>query len=339
MQTRNTSRRMLRSDTAPERQALDGNRNSVENQRIDRLERNLEEVRDDVRAIAGNMNTTIVNMNSNLSGEITDLKQMMAGLVQSVSNLVTGLAQVQTVAEAAQRASNEARQRAAHDDLLCQELNQCVHKNALVCCEFMEPNFQDKLRNKLLTIKQTGGYSGYVGKFRELNRIVQVDSMTAMNLFLNGLSDLSMKREILRKKPRDLNTAIQEGFLEWDLKAKPATTSNSAPDHRNQSQGKGKDATGGSQTKKPPGSATPAAHKTGIRNQISNRSGQTATKCPNCKRGYHKEEDCWFKYPEKRPKSQSDTRSLNKKIFALLERMVVSNDGNSQQDDDSQASN
>ncbi|RLN94331.1 hypothetical protein BBJ28_00013041 [Nothophytophthora sp. Chile5] len=194
MQTRNTSRRMLRSDTALERQALDGNSNSVENQRIDRLERYLEEVRDDVRAIAGNMNTTIVNMNSNLSGEITDLKQMMAGLAQSVSSLVTGLAQVKTVAEANQRASNEARRRAAHDELLCQELNQCVHKNALVwyerymtdeitsklwsalklelSCEFMEPNFQDKLRNKLLTIKQTGGYSGYVGKFREMNCIV-----------------------------------------------------------------------------------------------------------------------------------------------------------------------
>ncbi|EGZ29302.1 hypothetical protein PHYSODRAFT_464001, partial [Phytophthora sojae] len=74
------------------------------------------------------------------------------------------------------------------------------------------------IRNRLLTLKQTGGYTGYVGKFRELNRIAQVDSLTAMNLFLNGLSDVTMKREILRKKPRDLNAAIREGFLEWELK-------------------------------------------------------------------------------------------------------------------------
>ncbi|KAK1943270.1 hypothetical protein P3T76_004666 [Phytophthora citrophthora] len=79
--------------------------------------------------------------------------------------------------------------------------------------EFMEPNFMEKSRNRLLTINQTGGYTGYVGNFRELNRIVQVDSLTAMNVFLNGLSDVNMKREILRKKPVDLNSAIQEGFL------------------------------------------------------------------------------------------------------------------------------
>ncbi|RLN43674.1 hypothetical protein BBJ28_00003994 [Nothophytophthora sp. Chile5] len=51
-------------------------------------------------------------------------------------------------------------------------------------CEFMKPNFRDKLRNKLLTIKQTSEYAGYVGKFRKSNCIVQVDSMTAMKLSL-----------------------------------------------------------------------------------------------------------------------------------------------------------
>ncbi|OWY90985.1 hypothetical protein PHMEG_00040623, partial [Phytophthora megakarya] len=71
----------------------------------------------------------------------------------------------------------------------------------------------------LLTIKQTGGYIGYVGKFREPNRIVQIDDRTAINLFLNGLSDMEMKREILRKKTNDLNSAI-EGFLEWELREK-----------------------------------------------------------------------------------------------------------------------
>lgn len=31
-------------------------------------------------------------------------------------------------------------------------------------------------------------------------------------------------------------------------------------------------------------------------------------------------EDCWFKHPEKRPDTNNN---LNKKIFAMLERMVV----------------
>ncbi|OWY94703.1 hypothetical protein PHMEG_00035493 [Phytophthora megakarya] len=125
-----------------------------------------------------------------------------------------------------------------HDEFL----STCVQKNALVwyerymtdeattklwsamklemLVEFMEPNFEEKIRNRLLTIKPTGGYISYVGKFKELNRIVQIDDCTAMNLFLNGLSDMEMKREILRKKPNDLNSAIQEGFLECELREK-----------------------------------------------------------------------------------------------------------------------
>ncbi|EGZ22242.1 hypothetical protein PHYSODRAFT_493870 [Phytophthora sojae] len=77
------------------------------------------------------------------------------------------------------------------------------------------------MRNRLLTIRQTGGYSGYVGKFRELYRILRVDQLTAMNLFVNGLSDMQMKREIQRRQPRDLNDAIQIGFLEWEIREKP----------------------------------------------------------------------------------------------------------------------
>ncbi|OWZ10876.1 LOW QUALITY PROTEIN: hypothetical protein PHMEG_00016188 [Phytophthora megakarya] len=117
-----------------------------------------------------------------------------------------------------------------HDEFLYLELNQCVQKNALVwyerymtdeattklwsamklemLVEFMEPNFEEKVRNRLLTIKQTGGYIGYVVKFRELNGIVQIDDGTAMNLFLKGLSDMERKREILREKPNDLKSAI-----------------------------------------------------------------------------------------------------------------------------------
>ncbi|OWZ18008.1 hypothetical protein PHMEG_0007967 [Phytophthora megakarya] len=78
--------------------------------------------------------------------------------------------------------------------------------------EFMEPTFEEKIRNRLLTIKQTGGYIGYVGKFKELNRVVRTDDHTAMS----GLSDI----EIKRKKPNDLNSANQEEFRGRELHEK-----------------------------------------------------------------------------------------------------------------------
>ncbi|ETP37576.1 hypothetical protein F442_14616 [Phytophthora nicotianae P10297] len=103
MQPRNITRRVLRSDTAPERQHLDGIRISAENRRIDRLEASLEEVRDEIRAISSNVNATVNIMGASISAEIADIKQSVAGLVQSTANLVAGLTQVQQVAHEAER--------------------------------------------------------------------------------------------------------------------------------------------------------------------------------------------------------------------------------------------
>lgn len=424
MDTRNTTRRVLRSDTAPVRQQLDGNRNTADNRRMDRLERQLDETRDEIQALSRNINATVNNMGTTISAEIADMKQSIAGLVQSTTNLVTGLGQVQQTAQTAARlaaqvtaaqpapaaqaaqanpaatgsgleappapahASNNQAVHAAtppgepklrkmdtkppvfhgeingiklksfifqfeqyfkqkgynltaHDDRLCDELNQCVQHHGLVWyerymsdttttktwsaaklamqVEFMEPNFKDKIRNQLLTIKQTGSYAGYVGKFRELNCIAQIDAFTAMDVFLNGLSDVNMKREILRKKPANLDKAIEEGYLEWELKDKisPAKPSNAA---------KGKGKSGGEGNASPPATSQQnAARKTG---EGGKRSTRVATKCPFCKRGYHKEEDCWVKFPDKRPTSSTpnNSRGMNQKIFALLERLVVQDD-------------
>ena len=166
----------------------------------------------------------------------------------------------------------------------------------------------------MLTIKQTGGYTGYVGKFRELNRIVQVDPLTAMNLFLNGLSDVTMKREILRKKPRDLNTAIQEGFLEWELKEK--TTTNKSNDSKQKSKGGG-----GKFSPTPPVSqAPPAVRRSGNGGRGGNTPPKSDKNCGYCGRGPHRVEDCWFKHPEKRPNNKNSNMN---KIFAMLEHMAM----------------
>jgi hypothetical protein len=421
---RNTSRRLLWSDTAPVRQQLDGNLRSAENQRIDQLESRLDETHDDLRAFSSNINATINNLSAGIREDITALNATVANLVQGMTNLSEGLNQVQQVAREAQRSAQAAyqtrgsAQRSAptqqafemppaarfgvtgpqqtpamghvgaanvagggvgasraptlrkmdvkppifvgeidgvklnsfvfqfesyfrqkgyallqHDDLLALELNQCVQKNALVwyerfmtdessvklwsamkvdlSIEFMEPNFQEKIRSRLLSLKQTGGYTGYVGKFRELNRIVQVDPLTSMNLFLNGLSDVNMKREIQRKKPRDLNEAIQEGFLEWELKEK----SHISQPHENRPRGK----RGGesSRTHQQANSTPPAARRSGNGGRGGGNTAKNDKNCGFCGRGPHLVEDCWFKHPEKRPSN------LNKKIFAMLERMAV----------------
>ncbi|GMG14582.1 unnamed protein product [Phytophthora fragariaefolia] len=407
---------MRRSDTAPVRQQLDGNRRSAEHQRIDRLETRLDQTHDDLRAFSTNMNATINNMSTGLRADIAALNDTEANLVQGTSNLTQGLTQVRQVALDAQRLAQAASQtpRGAqsaqsmarttpplaqsagagnvaagvtsrgfgggqeqhlckivvkppifvgeidgiklnsfvfqfesyfrqkgydlvlNDDKLADELNQCVQKNALVwyegymtdetsdkrwsamklamSVEFMEPNFQEKIRNRLLTLKQTGGYTGYVGKFRELNRIAQVDSLTAMNLFLNGLSDVTMKREILRKKPRDLNAAIQEGFLEWELKEKTTSYKPS------EAKPKGKRGGGNYSPAQSTDSAPPAARRSGNGARASNNTAKADKNCSFCGRGPHRVEDCWFKHPEKRPDTNNN---LNKKIFAMLERMVV----------------
>ncbi|OWY99851.1 hypothetical protein PHMEG_00029075 [Phytophthora megakarya] len=76
----------------------------------------------------------------------------------------------------------------------------------------------NKLWSAIKLEMSAGGYIGYVANFRKLNRIVQVDSLTAMNLFLNGISDSIMKQKFLRKRPSDLNAAIQKDFWSGSLK-------------------------------------------------------------------------------------------------------------------------
>ncbi|POM77286.1 Hypothetical protein PHPALM_5353 [Phytophthora palmivora] len=121
-----------------------------------------------------------------------------------------------------------------HDHLLLNELNQCVRKNALIWYvrfmtddtttklwsimksemnrEFREPNFQIKVRNKLLKMKQTGAYHGYVNKFRVLQRIVGLDELQLI---------AQMRIAIQRKQPMTLTAAVKEGFLEWELQDNP----------------------------------------------------------------------------------------------------------------------
>ncbi|KUF86833.1 hypothetical protein AM588_10002362 [Phytophthora nicotianae] len=190
--------------------------------------------------------------------------------------------------------------------------------NAAMKVEFMEQNFTDRIRNRLLTIKQTSGYTGYVGKFRELNRVAQVDVLTAMDVFLNGLSDVNMKREIIRKKPANLDVAIQEGFVEWNLKEKTNSVGKS-------SKGKGKGKGDGNFSSLQVSFPKNAARKS---NDNGKRPPRVTMKYSFCKRGYHKVEDCWVKFPDKRPKSPATSHSngLDKKIYALLERLVLSDD-------------
>ncbi|KAE8910419.1 hypothetical protein PF003_g5007 [Phytophthora fragariae] len=142
---------------------------------------------------------------------------------------------------------------AQHDHILPRELNQCVRKNALIWYErymtddmttklwgvmksemireFREPNFQAKVRNQLLKIKQIGAYDGYVNKFRELQRVVGLDELTAINVFVNGLTNNQMKVAIQRKQPTTLTAAVHEGFLEWELQDEPAANNQYSNDH------------------------------------------------------------------------------------------------------------
>ncbi|KAF4027758.1 Retrotransposon gag protein [Phytophthora infestans] len=131
---------------------------------------------------------------------------------------------------------------ALHDHLLPRELNQCVRKTALVWYErymtddtttklwsvmksemireFREPNFQAKVRNQLLRLKQTGAYHGYVNKLWELHRVVELDELTAINIFVTGLTNTKVRLAIQRKQPTTLTAAAQEGFLKWELQEK-----------------------------------------------------------------------------------------------------------------------
>ncbi|POM68642.1 Hypothetical protein PHPALM_15180 [Phytophthora palmivora] len=193
-----------------------------------------------------------------------------------------------------------------HDNLLCYELNQCVRKSALVWYErymtdsntrwsvsFVSRTFNDKILNQVLTLKQSGGYRGYRGyaaKFRELQRIVKLDEQTATNLLVNGLSDMQMKRAVQRKQP----TTLSAGFLEtWKNESRWRKTDQQAS------------GTGGI---------------------IAHGKQPVVTLCSRWQRGRHREEDCWIKYPAKKPRNLMQKQDLHKKIYALLETLCSKQD-------------
>ncbi|POM73162.1 LOW QUALITY PROTEIN: Hypothetical protein PHPALM_10016 [Phytophthora palmivora] len=231
-------------------------------------------------------------------------------------------------------------------------LNQCVRKNASVWFEryltddtttklwsavknemkreFREPNFDDKIRNHLLTIRQTGVYPGYVSKFRELQRIVRLDELTAINLFVNGLTNNEVKKSIQRKQPATLTDAVRQGFLEWDVQDDKMIVTK---------------ANNNILTKKYRGAPTKSNRQNlaqkGNQNSQPPRQRNTRvepTICPHCKRGVHREEDCWVKYPEKKPLQLQRKQQLHQQICSLLETLVVG-DGQHSSSTASQPSN
>ncbi|OWZ14279.1 hypothetical protein PHMEG_00012270 [Phytophthora megakarya] len=195
-----------------------------------------------------------------------------------------------------------------HDHLLPQELNQCVRKNALyeMVREFREPNFQAKVRSQLLEMKQTGAYHGYVNKFLELQRVVGLDELTSINAFVNRLTTSHMRIAIQRKQLMTLTAAVQEGFLEWELQDKPTPAAKGETHLR-------------SSSNKPSG----GYHKCGFRKAVhhSNKSSANTTTaassqkspCKHCGRGFHSEDDCWIKHPQKHPPGLQQKQQLHKK--------------------------
>ncbi|GMF62758.1 unnamed protein product [Phytophthora fragariaefolia] len=110
MQARNTARRVLRSDTAPERQQLNSTQCSAEHMRFDHLEASLDETHDDSRAFGDNINATISNLSSGISTDIAALNQTVAGLIRSVTQLAEGQHRVQQVVQDAHRMAQGATQ-------------------------------------------------------------------------------------------------------------------------------------------------------------------------------------------------------------------------------------
>lgn len=219
---------------------------------------------------------------------------------------------------------------------LARELVQCVRKNAATWYEtymlnattvktwsamksamdkcFKEPNFQQKMRNDLLNFKQRGNFQGYVAKFQEKLRQVPIDPEFAKEIFLQGLKSSNLRKQILRKKPTTLEDVIEEGFREVELdrleESKPAA-SNEKETHEQQAKGK---------------SAAKGNNRNA--NSASNNRSSGKAKCPHCEKGYHSPDNCWVKYPEKRPQSlrkagSSDKTDYKAKYYALVDKIIV----------------
>ncbi|KAE9163976.1 hypothetical protein PF002_g31719 [Phytophthora fragariae] len=130
MTTRSTARRVLRSDTAPERRLLeleDGHREDSApgatnrsrtgpNQRLDQLETGLTDLRLEFAAAHDSLRVEVTaeltNINSSISAEMTEIKGHLSNLVQALHNMSTTLNQTQAAAATAQQVAVEARAQA-----------------------------------------------------------------------------------------------------------------------------------------------------------------------------------------------------------------------------------
>ncbi|DBA03269.1 TPA: hypothetical protein N0F65_011628, partial [Lagenidium giganteum] len=187
-----------------------------------------------------------------------------------------------------------------HGDLMADELNQSVKTAALVWYEqYMTAPNTDKT---WAAMKQSGTYHDYVLRFRELHRVVNIEEETAMNLFYNGLSSNIMRENIRRTKPKDIKEAMNAGFLEQDIQM-PGTAPSTLPK---------------STKREPTNLGNKRPH-----NGTMKPSKVTKTKCNFCNKGFHAEDECWAKHPEKRPKRPSSrNEELDAKIYAALQRIM-----------------
>ncbi|ETI50593.1 hypothetical protein L914_05722 [Phytophthora nicotianae] len=170
------------------------------------------------------------------------------------------------------------------------------------------------MRTALLNIKQRGAYHGYVAKFQEQLRLVPLEPTFAKEIFLKGLTSAKLRKQILRKNPQTLEEVIAEGFAEDALEGESKSSQAFTP--KKSSNGDARD-------------------NKEIRQNLQNKPRPQKSKCINCHRGFHKSEDCWVKFPEKRPTQPSDrkTRSPNQprrdktdnkaKYYALIDKLVV----------------
>ncbi|POM70811.1 Hypothetical protein PHPALM_12698 [Phytophthora palmivora] len=113
-------------------------------------------------------------------------------------------------------------------------------------------------------------------------------------------------------RPRDLNEAIREGFFEWELKEKTSSS------HRS-TENKSKSKNGGANTAAAQQTTTfpQVARKSWNGGRPAGSNAKPSSNCSHCGRGPHREEDYWFKHPDKHP------FKTNKKVNSLFARMVV----------------
>ncbi|GMF44209.1 unnamed protein product [Phytophthora fragariaefolia] len=98
-----------------------------------------------------------------------------------------------------------------------------------------------------------------------------------------------MKIAIQRKQPNTLTTAVQEGFLEWELQDKSASTNQ----HSNDYGGLKKKPEGGKQKR----NREKDEHRGNKSGDNSRRDiASPGTLCSHCRRGFHKVEDCWAEH-------------------------------------------